>query len=79
VLWSAAVMVAALTSLVFDVAFDASDPLVSNDVAKVLGLSARGANADQLPRTLTGHPVAKARSTAHKSDLSGASTAEWGR
>ena len=53
VLWSAAVMLASLISLVYEVSCNASDQLIGNDAANVLSPSTKVVNADRLPDALT--------------------------
>jgi len=79
-LWWAAVMVAAVTALVFEVSSEASDQLLGNDLPGVLSPSARGVDAGQPPRydVFMDHSIVNEHSTAHESDLPGASIAEWG-
>ena len=79
-LWWAAVLVAALTALVFEVSSEASEQLLGNDLPEVLSPSARGVDAGHLPRydVFMDHSVVNEHSTAHESDLPGASIAEWG-
>jgi len=78
--WWAAVLVASLTALVFEVSSEASDQLLGNDLPGVLSPSARGVGAGQPPRydVFMDHSVVNEHSTAHESDLPGASIAEWG-
>lgn len=80
-LWSATVLVAALTALAFGVSSEASDdPPTGNDVAEVPGPSPSGVDADQPPRydVFMDHSVVNEHSTASESDLPGSSIAEWG-
>ena len=79
-LWSAAVLVVALTSLVFEVSSKASAQLPGNDLPGVLSPTTRGADAGQSTRydAFMDHSVVTEHSTAHESDLPGASIAEWG-
>jgi len=79
-LWWAAVLVAALTALVFEVSTEASDQLLGNHLPGVLGASARGVDAGQPPRydVFMDHSVVNEHGTAHESNLPGASIAEWG-
>ena len=80
VLWWAAVLVAALTALVFEVSSEASDQLPGNDLPGVLGPSGTALDAGRPPRydVFMDHSVVNQHSTAHESDLPGASIAEWG-
>jgi hypothetical protein len=80
-LWSAAVLVAALTALAFGVSSEASDdPPTGNDVAEVPSPSAHGVDADEPPRydVFMDHSVVNEHSTADESDQPGSSIAEWG-
>jgi len=80
-LWSATVLVAALTALAFGVSSEASDdPPTRNDGAEVPGPSASGVDAEQPPRydVFMDHSVVNEHSTASESDLPGSSIAEWG-
>jgi hypothetical protein len=79
-LWCAAVLVAALTALVFEVSTEASDQLLGNHLSGVPGPSARGVDAGQPARydVFMDHSVVNEHGTAHESDLPGASIAEWG-
>jgi len=80
-LWSAAVLVAALTALAFGVSSEASDdPPTSNDLAEVPSPSASGVDADHPPHdyAFMDHSVVNVHSTAHESDKPGSSIAEWG-
>jgi len=79
-LWSAAVLVAALTALAFGVSSEASDdPPARNDIAEVPGSPTSGVDADQ-PRydVFMDHSVVNEHSTADESDQPGSSIAEWG-
>ena len=81
ILWSAAVLVAALAALVFGVSSEASDdPPTSNNVAEVPGLPASGVDAGPPPRydVFMDHSVVNEHSTADESDQPGSSIAEWG-
>ena len=80
-LWSAAVMIVALTALAFGVSSEASeDHFIRNDVAEAPSPSASGVDAGQAPQNdmFMEHSVVTEHSTAHESDLPGASIAEWG-
>ena len=79
-LWWVAVLVAALTALVFEVSSEAYAQVHGNDFPKVLSPSARGVDAGQLLQydVFMDHSVVNEHSTAHESDLPGASIAEWG-
>lgn len=80
-LWSAAVLLAALTALAFGVSSEASDdPPTSNTVAEVPGLPASGVDTDQPLQydVFMDHSVVNKHSTADESDQPGSSIAEWG-
>ena len=79
-LWSAAVMLAALTALAFGVSSEASDDPPTSTVADVPAPPASGVDADQRPRydVFMDHSVVNEHSTAYESDQPGSSIAEWG-
>jgi hypothetical protein len=80
-IWSAGVLVAALTALAFGVSSEASDDLpTTNVIAEVPVPSVSGVDADRPTRydVFMDHSVVNEHSTAYESDLPGASIAEWG-